>query len=137
MAEKRFAKDNIRNLTPGDLVDAVYGAIQSLIERGRPDNVVFHYFLPAIPFGPELAAFMDLGAQPKEIGNSDQDGTTLFTGNDLVRSAVNFARIADLIPTVGEVLKKTSGADDATVVDLNSLIASGRTISLWCLQGGP
>jgi hypothetical protein len=67
--EKKFARDNIPKLTAVDMTDAMYGAIQSLIEQGRPDNVEFHYFLPAIPFGPELAAFMDLGAQARPLDN--------------------------------------------------------------------
>jgi hypothetical protein len=41
---------------------------------------------------------------------------------------VNFARIVDLIPTVGSVLTNTS-TDPDMVVNLNSLIASGRTVS--------
>jgi hypothetical protein len=126
--EQKFARDNIQNLTAGDMTDAVYGAIQSMIEQGRPKNVEFHYFLPAIPFGPELATFMDIGPQAQPLDNVDAQGVTRFTGNDLVRSAVNFARIADLIPTVGGVLTSTS-TDEDLVVDLNSLIASGRTVS--------
>lgn len=126
--EKKFAKDNIPNLTAGDMADVMYGEIQSIIEKGRPNNVEFHYFLPAIPFGAELARFMEIGPQPQPVAAAADQGATAFTGNDLVRSAVNFARIADLIPTIGTVLTSTS-TDADQVVDLNALIANGRTIS--------
>jgi hypothetical protein len=131
MTEPRFAKDKLHELTARDLTDALYGAIQSMIEQGKPDNIAFHYFLPAIPFGPELAAFMDLGTQPKPVDNTAAGGGTTFSANDLVRSAVNFSRMVDLIPTVGDTLTPTAKEqDDGTVlVDLNALISSGRTVS--------
>lgn len=129
MAEDRFNTDDFQNVTTADLVDAMYGEIQSLIEQGSPENIAFHYFLPGIPFGPELASFMDLGPAPKPLENEGDAGEVRFTGNDVVRSAVNFARIVDHIPTVGQVLTKTSEGDDTAVVDLNALISSGRTVS--------
>lgn len=127
--EDKFNPANIKSLTTADLTDALYGQMQSLIEAGRPDNVMFHYFLPAIPFGPELASFMDLGPAPVPLDNRDEGGEVRFTGNDLMRSAVNFASIVDHVPTVGKVVEKTSGDDDGVVVDLNALVSSGETVS--------
>lgn len=130
--DRKFAKDNIENLTTADLLDAMYGSIQALIERGAPDNIAFQYFLPPIPFGPELAAFMDIGSRPKELDNEDEEGNIRYTVNDMMRSAVNLAVMADYVPTVGTNLTNTSnGESDQTsaVVDLNSLISSGRSIS--------
>lgn len=117
------------NLTAGDLTDAVYGQVQSLIEQGRPDNVLFHYFLPGIPFGPELAAFMDLGPAPAQLDTTDEQGQQAFSGNDLVRSAVNFARIVDHVPAVGEIVARTTDKAGDAVVDLNALVSGGTTVS--------
>lgn len=107
-AESSFSKKDFKNLTAADLTDGVYGQVQSLMEQGRPDNVVIHYFLPGIPFRPELAAFMDLGPAPAQLDTTDQAGREVFSGNDLVRSAVNFARIVDHVPAVGETLARTA-----------------------------
>src|SRR5690625_1590019 len=81
----------VENLTTTDLLDAMYGSIQELIERGKPDNVAFHYFLPPIPFGPELTAFMELGRMPKALDSEDGEDGPRFTVNDMMRSAVNLA----------------------------------------------
>jgi len=68
--DRKFAKDKIETLKTSDLLDAMYGSIQALIERGAPDNVAFHYFLPPVPFGPELGAFMDIGSRPEHPDKS-------------------------------------------------------------------
>lgn len=112
-----------------DLVDFMYGGIQSMIERGSPDNVVFHYFLPAIPFGPELGAFMDLGSDPKPVDPTDEEGEKRFTVSDMLRSAVNFAAIADYIPAIGSDPVIGTSEDSSDTVDLNALIASGKRVS--------
>lgn len=112
----KLAKDEIKNLTAADMRDHMYGEIQSMIEGNAPDNATFHYFMPPIPFGPELAAFMDIGPKAQEWKDKG------FTNNDLMRSAINFASIVDYVP---EISKDQKGE----VIDINSLIASGQKIS--------
>lgn len=112
----KLAKDQIKNLTAADMRDYMYGEIQSLIEGNAPENVAFHYFMPPIPFGPELAAFMDIGPKAKEWKDKG------FSNNDLMRSAINFASIVDYVP---EISKDPKGE----VIDINTLIASGQKIS--------
>lgn len=119
---------SLENVTAADLADAAYGAIQSIIEPGSPNNVAFHYFLPGIPFGPELASFMDVGQVPQDVEQTDAEGNVIFTGNDMMRAAVNFARMMDHVPATGETLTPTSGGEAGTV-DLNALISSGNTVS--------
>ncbi|MCC5908093.1 MAG: hypothetical protein JJU13_17895 [Balneolaceae bacterium] len=120
-------------MNSSDLLDGMYGNIQETIEHGSPDNIDFHYFLPPIPFGPELAAFMRIGPSPDSIDNKDEDGNVRFTVNDMARSAVNFAVMVDYIPAIDQNLTATSDDDESNeggaVVDLNSLISSGRSIS--------
>ena len=116
MAE--LAKDQIENLTAEDMRDYMYGHIQSMIEGGNnPENVVFQYFMPPIPFGPELASFMDIGPTAK---NFQEEG---FTVNDMMRAAVNFATIVDYVPEI-----KNENSDD-NVIDINTLISSGVKIT--------
>ena len=55
----KLAKHQIENLSAEDMRDFMYGEIRAMIEGNVPDNVCFHYFMPPIPFGRELAAFMD------------------------------------------------------------------------------
>jgi hypothetical protein len=120
-------------MTSSDLLDAMYGNIQETIERGSPDNIDFHYFLPPIPFGPELAAFMRIGPSPDSIDNKDEEGNVRFTVNDMARSAVNFASMVDYIPSIDQNLTTTTDEEESNesgaVVDLNSLISSGRSVS--------
>lgn len=113
------AKDKIKEITAEDMRDYMYGNIQTMIEGNVPDNVAFHYFMPPIPFGPELAAFMDIGPKAKEW--RDQG----FTINDLMRAAINFATIVDCIPAF------TADTEDkgSDIVDINTLIASGTKLS--------
>jgi hypothetical protein len=121
---------SVEKLTTTDLLDAMYGSIQELIERGKPENVAFRYFLPPIPFGPELAAFMDIGMRPKELDNEDEEGGVRYTVNDMMRSAVNFASMVDYIPTLGENVTSVAAEENGVpTVDLNALISSGRSIS--------
>ncbi|WP_417446104.1 hypothetical protein [Kangiella sp.] len=112
----KLAKDEIKNLTAADMRDHMYGEIQSMIEGNAPDNAAFHYFMPPIPFGPELAAFMDIGPKAQEWKDKG------FTNNDLMRSAINFASIVDYVP---EISKDQKGE----IIDINTLIASGQKIS--------
>ncbi len=120
-------------MNSSDLLDGMYGNIQETIERGSPDNVDFHYFLPPIPFGPELAAFMRIGPSPESVDNKDEDGNVRFTINDMARSAVNFASMVDYIPSIDQNLTATADEEESNeggaVVDLNSLISSGRAVS--------
>lgn len=127
--EARFDPSNIKNLTPADLADAMFGSIQAMIERKKPENIVFHYFLPGIPFGPELASFMDLGLTPTPVDNRDGNGEVRFTGNDLARSAVNFGVVIDYIPAQDSVVTRTASEEGDLVVDLNALVSSGKRIS--------
>lgn len=115
------AADKITNVTASDMRDYMYGAIQEMIQANVPKNVVFQYYLPAIPFGPELAAYMDIGPKAKEWREQG------FTVNDLMRSAVNFAVIADYVPVVDETVK--GGKPTGEIVDINTLISSGTRIS--------
>lgn len=112
----KLAKDEIKNLTAADMRDHMYGEIQSMIEGNAPDNAAFHYFMPPIPFGPELAAFMDIGPNAQDWKDKG------FTNNDLMRSAVNFASIVDYVP---EISKDQKGE----IIDINTLISSGQKIS--------
>ncbi|WP_223671180.1 hypothetical protein [Kangiella shandongensis] len=112
----KLAKNEIENLTAADMRDFMYGEIQSMIEGNAPENATFHYFMPPIPFGPELAAFMDIGPNAQEWKDKG------FTNNDLMRSAVNFASIVDYVP---EISKDEKGE----IIDINTLIASGQKIS--------
>lgn len=112
----KLAKNEIKNLTAEDMRDFMYGEIQSMIEGNAPDNACFHYFMPPIPFGPELAAFMDIGPKAKEWKDKG------FTNNDMMRSAVNFASIVDYVPAI-------SKEDKGQVIDINTLISSGVKIS--------
>ncbi len=121
-----FTKD-VKEFNTTDLLDAIYGEIQAITERGKPDNVIFHYFLPPIPFGPELSMFMDLGKKPQMLENTDGDGETVFTVNDVARAAINFAALTDYIPTLGSDPLIVN--EDDTTVDLNSLISSGKQVS--------
>ncbi len=114
----KLSKDQIENLSAEDMRDFMYGEVKSMIEGNVPDNVCFHYFMPPIPFGAELAAFMDIG--PKAQAWRDQG----FTVNDLMRSAVNFAAIVDYVPAIG----KTDDSE-SEVIDINTLISSGVQIS--------
>jgi hypothetical protein len=140
MASREFAKDKINELTVTDLIDIIYGAIQGLIENGKPENIVVNYFMPPVPFGPELAAFMDIGPRPSAIPKANGATSDQFTSADLLRSAVNFAIMCDYLPTLGEDTAPTSmdfgpfkvfglsGKNPGTV-DLNALISSGTTVS--------
>lgn len=110
------AKGRIKNITTADMRDHMYGEIQSLIEGNPPKNVVFHYFMPIIPFGPELAAFMDIGPKAQEWKDKK------FNNNDLMRAAINFAAIVDYVPEI-------SNDKTGNVVDMNTLIASGQKVS--------
>lgn len=112
----KLAKDEIKNLTAADMRDFMYGEIQSMIEGNAPENACFHYFMPPIPFGPELAAFMDIGPKAQEWKDKG------FTNNDLMRSAINFASIVDYVPEIDK-------DDKGEVIDINTLIASGQKIS--------
>jgi hypothetical protein len=133
MASREFAKDNIKNLTVADLLDVMYGAIRSLVEAGKPDNIVVNYFMPPIPFGPELGAFMDIGPRASAVPGAEGSPSDQFTMPDLLRSAVCFGVMADYLPTQGGPAPSgavigLSGKDPGTV-DLNALISSGTTIS--------
>ncbi|MEL7833025.1 hypothetical protein [Fodinibius sp. Rm-B-1B1-1] len=115
-----------------ELIDSLYGNIQSIIERDPPKNVEFQYFLPPIPFGPELASFMKLGSSPEEVDNEDEEGKVRFTVNDMQRAAVNFAAMVDYVPSLdGNVMDASDEESDenSVVVDLNALISSGRSVS--------
>lgn len=112
----KLAKDEIKNLTAEDMRDFMYGEIQSMIEGNAPENATFHYFMPPIPFGPELAAFMDIGPKAKEWKDKG------FTNNDMMRSAVNFASIVDYVPEI-------SNNEKGEIIDINTLISSGVKIS--------
>jgi hypothetical protein len=127
--DPRFDPNNIKKLTTADLADGLFGSIQAMIERGKPENIVFHYFLPGIPFGPELASFMDLGLTPTPINNTDANGQVRFTANDVMRSAVNFGVVVDYIPAQGAMVTSTVNGDGEVTVDLNALVSSGKRIS--------
>lgn len=113
-----LAKDEIKNITAEDMRDYMYGNIQDLIEgSNKLDNVVFHYFMPPIPFGPELASFMDIGPTAKAWRDEG------FTIRDMMRAAVNFSTIVDYVPVLGD------GSNGSSIVDMNALISSGTKIS--------
>lgn len=113
-----LAKDEVKNITAEDMRDYMYGHIQTMIEgSNKPSNVAFHYYMPPIPFGPELASFMDIGSQAKAWRDEG------FTINDMMRSAVNFSTIVDYVPVIG------NDPSVAEVVDLNALISSGSKVS--------
>lgn len=117
------AKDRIRTMDAGDLQACIYGEIQKLIERGQPKNIAFQYFLPPIPFGPELASFMDIGAKVSRTADGElEEGGFSFTGNQYMRAAVNLARLVDFVPNV-------PNGEFAEAGDLNALISSGQSIS--------
>ncbi len=111
-----LTQEQVTNLTAEDMRNHMYGEIQSMIEGNAPENIAFHYFMPPIPFGPELASFMDIGFKAKEWKD------TGFTNNDLMRAAVNFAAIVDNVPEI-------SKSKEGQVIDLNTLISSGVTVS--------
>lgn len=112
------AVDRIDNITAEDMRDIMYGNIQTMIEGNIPKNVSFLYYMPPIPFGPELASFMDIGPKAKAWR---EEG---FTVNDMMRAAINFAAIVDHIPTLNP-----SDDEGSDIVDINTLIASGHTLS--------
>ena len=121
---------SVDTLTTTDLLDAMYGSIQELIERGKPDNVAFHYFLPPIPFGPELTAFMDIGREPMPVDTGNGVEGPRFTVNDMMRSAVNLALMMDYVPSIDQTVTTTATEENGVpVVDLNALVSSGRAIS--------
>ena len=112
------AKDKIKDLTPEDMRDFMYGAIQQMIEGGLPENVAIQYLVPPMPFGPELVAFMDIGPVTKQMKDEG------WTVAQLRRAAVNFASIVDHVPLV-----PSDGESQSTLADINTLISSGRRIS--------
>ena len=124
---KRLAQSEVEKLEPEDLMDYLYGSIQAIIERNAPSNVAFHYFMPSVPFGPELGVFMDIGQESQTLDNEDESGNPRFTVNDMMRAAVNFAAIVDYIPVISS--KKANDADDGDVVSMNNLVSSGNRIS--------
>ncbi len=126
MAEK------LVELTTGQLIDKLYGSIADIIEKGQPDNVKVNYFLPGVPFGPELASFMRIGQQPKALENTDEEGATVFTANELGRAAVGFAAMVDGVPVLDDAVVSTlddKGEAVEDIVDLSALVSSGRRIS--------
>ncbi len=128
MPSKPITPAQVKQFKTADMIDVMYGEIQSMIENGKPDNVAFNYFLPGVPLGDEFAKFMDIGRKAKKIDNKDADGNVAFTANDMLRSMVNFAAMTDYVPELGtNPLKKTMTRDDA--VDLNALISSGLSVS--------
>lgn len=117
----KLDKAEVENITAEDMRDYMYGSIQGMIQGNVPKNVIFQYFMPPIPFGPELAAFMDIGPKAKEWKDAG------FTINDLMRSAINFATMVDYVPVVDSEAK--GGASDGDIVDINTLISSGTKVS--------
>ena len=120
--ERRFAKDKISDITTTDLLDALYGTVQSLIEAGAPDNVMFNYLIPPVGYGLELGAYLDIN---RRVAKDGEEG---FTAQQMMPSAVNLAQIVDFVPTVGGAPVTSTMSVDG-VVNFNSLIASGRSIS--------
>lgn len=119
-----IAADRIQNVSAEDMRNYMYGAIQEMIQANVPKNVAFQYFMPPIPFGAELAAFMDIG--PKAVEWQEQG----YTINDLMRSAINFAIMADYVPVIDETVK--GGSPEGAVVDtsdISTLIESGNRVS--------
>ncbi|MEE4539461.1 MAG: hypothetical protein V2J51_13340, partial [Erythrobacter sp.] len=124
---ERLSKKEIENLEISDLRDFLYGAVQSMIENDVPSGIVHHYLMPPIPFGPELASFMKLGKEPEPAEGTDESGKVIYTGNDMMRAAINFARLVDMVPVTDP--KKPGRPDEQKVIDLTQLLASGDTIS--------
>jgi hypothetical protein len=124
---KTLAQSEVENLSVEQMMEFLYGAIQSVIERNAPKNVAFHYFMPSIPFGPELGVFMDIGREGKSLDTEDESGEPRFTVNDMMRAAVNFAAIVDYIPVINTA--DATDADDGDVVSMNNLISSGQRVS--------
>ncbi|MEO0345526.1 MAG: hypothetical protein AAF229_04625 [Pseudomonadota bacterium] len=120
--------DSIEKLTSKQLMDLLYSEIQAVVEKGGNDEFMFSYFLPAIPFGPDLAAFMRIGDKAKPVDNTDAEGKELFDANDLWRSAVGFAALVDGVPTLGAPIQKTA-EDSRDEVDLTALVSSGLKVS--------
>lgn len=124
---ERLSQPEIKNLTAADMRDFLYGEIQALIENEVPDNIVHHYLMPAAPFGPELVEFLRLGPTPVQSNETDETGEPLWTGNQLVRAAINFAQLVDCVPMVDP--DKPGSIDGQRVLDIAALVSSGNRIS--------
>ena len=110
-------QQEIKNLTAADMRDFMYGEVQKMIEGNVPKNVTFQYLQPPMNFGPELASFMEIGPKAKKLS---QEG---ITNHDRLRAAVNFAAIVDFVPLINPENTQSE------VVDINTLIGSGETLS--------
>lgn len=114
------ATDKIEDIKIAALREILYGAVQDMIEGNAPDNVSFQYFLPPVPFGPELAGFMEIGPKAKALTDAG------YTVADMMRAAVNFANIVDYVPIVNNQDPDVPGGN---ITDLSTLISSGIKIS--------
>lgn len=124
---ERDVANEVNEITTEDLISALYGEIKAVVERGKPDNMVVQYFLPGIPFGAELLAFMDIGS-----GRSKHKEEGLSV-NGLFSSAINFSRIVDYVPVLPKAgnpnITVLDSIDEPDIVTIESLFSSGRTIS--------